>query len=326
MLILNEPVLRAVLRMRDVIDAVEESFRSLSRGEARAPERLRFALPEASAVLLEMPAVMSSRKAGAALGTKLVSVFENNHQKGLDTVQSDYLLLDPDTGVPLALMDGRFITGIRTAATSAVATRHLAAPGQTCLAIYGAGVQGKFHIDAMMQVAEIERVLITSLTEARARELADSAQTRYQVPCEVVAPEQAVAAGILCCCTSSAEPVIKGELLRPGTHVNAVGAYGPDRRELDTETIRRSVVFIDDESAAGREAGDILTPIAEGAIRASHIKGNLSDLVSGKVGGRTAAAEITVFKSSGLAIEDLVTAQLAYETASARGLGVNVDL
>src|SRR5262249_17460715 len=121
MLVLNEAVLRDVLKMPDVIVAVEEGFRSLSRGEARGPGRLRFALPEASAVLLEMPAVTNSRKAGAALGTKIVSVFENNFRKGLETVQSAYLLLDPDTGVPSALMDGKFITGIRTAATSAVA-------------------------------------------------------------------------------------------------------------------------------------------------------------------------------------------------------------
>jgi len=326
MLVLNEAVLREVLQMRDVISAVEEGFKSVARGEARAPERLRFALPEASAVLLEMPAVMSPENADGALGTKIVSVFEGNSRKGLDTVQSAYLLLDPDTGVPLALMDGKFITGIRTAATSAVATRHLAAPGPTRLAIYGAGVQGAFHIDAMMEVAEIERVLITSRTEARARALADSAQTRHKVPCEVVSAEVAAAGGLICACTSSAEPVIKGELLKPGTHVNAVGAYGPDRRELDTETIRRGVVFIDDESAAGKEAGDILTPIAEGAIQASHIKGALSDLVSGKVQGRTSPSDITVFKSSGLAIEDLVTARLAYEAASSRGLGVTVDL
>src|SRR5215471_885069 len=319
MLILNEPVLRAVLRMRDVIDAVEESFRSLSRGEARAPERLRFALPEASAVLLEMPAVMSSRKAGAALGTKIVSVFENNFRKGLETVQSAYLLLDPDTGVPLALMEGKFITGIRTAATSAVATRHLATPGPKRLAVYGAGVQGAFHIDAMMEAAEIERVLITSRTEARARQLADSAHTRHKVPCEVVSAEEAATAGLICACTSSAEPVIKGELLGPGTHVNAVGAYGPDRRELDTETIRRSVVFIDDESAAGREAGEVLIPIAEGATQASHIAGTLSDLVSGRIRGRGTLEEVTVFKSSGLAVEDLVTARLAYSAALEKG-------
>jgi alanine dehydrogenase len=328
MLILNEADLRRALTMNEVIDAVEEGFRSLARGEARAPERMRFALPEESAVLLEMPAAMRSASGDAlsALGTKVVSVFERNSERGLDSVQAAYLLLDANTGAPLSLMEGKFITGIRTAAASAVATKYMAGPGMKRLAIFGAGVQGVFHVEAMMAVAEVDRVLITSRTEARARRLAQSVRSQYKVPCDVVGPEEAVsAANLICTGTTSAVPVIQGDTLKPGTHINAVGAYGPDRRELDTETIRRARVIIDDESAAGREAGEILIPIAEGAITASHVKGTLSDLVSGRVLGRSSPEEVTVFKSSGLAIEDLVTARLAYSAALERGIGTHVD-
>ena len=328
MLILNEPDLRRALTMVDVIRAVEDGFRALARGEARAPERMRFALHEESGVLLEMPAAMRSAKGNAliALGTKIVSVFERNSEKGLDSVQAAYLLLDANTGEPLALMEGKFITGIRTAAASAVATKYMAAPGRKQLAIFGAGVQGRFHIDAMMAVVEVDHILITSRTEDRARRLAESAKSQYAVPCEVVSAAEATsAANLICTCTTSAEPVIRGQGLRPGTHINAVGAYGPDRRELDTETIRRSRVVIDDTSAAGREAGEILIPIAEGAIQASHIAGTLSDLVSGKIQGRGTPEEVTVFKSSGLAVEDLVTARLAYSAASELGIGTQVE-
>ncbi|MFP5263321.1 MAG: ornithine cyclodeaminase family protein [Blastocatellia bacterium] len=331
MLILNESDLRSVLEMSEVIDAVEAGFGSLARGDAVLPERLRLGIPGRRAMLLEMPAFWQSPPAGGqsegerALGSKIVSFFAQNPGRNLDIIQAIYLLLDAETGVPLCVMDGRFITAIRTAATSAVATKHMARRAPARLAIFGAGVQGRFHLEAMMCVAEVERVMIASRAVEKARALCDYVEGACQTACRVATPEEAARnANLICTCTTSPAPLFDGGLLAPGTHVNAVGAFTPTTRELDTEAVRRSRVIIDAEMAAGKEAGEILIPLAEGAIRADHVKGTLGDVVSGKVAGRVSDEEITVFRSCGLAIEDLVTASLAFKKAVASGRGVDV--
>lgn len=329
MLILSESDLRAVLTMRGVIAAVEDGFRALARGYAYVPERLHMNLPARKGVLLEMPAYIGSSDdaAHSALGTKTVTVFEGNAERGLGAVQGVYLLLDVETGAGMSLMEGRFITAIRTAATSAVATKYMASPGKRRLAVFGAGVQARFHIEAMLEVADVERVLIASRSSESANALADHVRKSNDVPCEVVSAERAAAsANLICTCTSSREPLFSGSLIGDGTHINAVGAFTPQTRELDAGTILEARVIIDDVSAAGREAGEILIPISEGAIDASHVKGTLAQVVSGTIAGRESASEITVFKSCGLAIEDLVTARLAYSRAIAAGIGTRVDL
>jgi alanine dehydrogenase len=329
MLILSEADLRNVLTMRDVIDAVESGFRALARGEAQIPERLRLDVPAHNGIVLEMPAYIGSRESVEtdALGTKIVSVFERNAARGLPIVQAVYLLLDSETGAPLSLMEGRFITAIRTAATSAVATKFMATPGTKRLAVFGAGVQAQFHIEAMIAVADVELVMISSRSVKGARALADHVRSVHGISCEVVSLEKAAAtANLICTCTTSPAPLFDGRLLAAGTHINAVGAFTPSTRELDAETVRRARVIIDAESAAGREAGEILLPISEGSIDASHVKGTLAEVILGKVPGRESPSEITLFKSCGLAIEDLVTARLAYSRATAEELGSQVQL
>lgn len=329
MLILSESDLRAVLTMRDVIAAVEDGFRALACGNACVPERLHMNLPTNKGVLLEMPAYIGSSEdtAQGALGTKTVSVFEGNVERDLGVVQGVYLLLDVETGVPLSLMEGGFITAIRTAATSAVATKFMTSPGKKSLAVFGAGVQARFHIEAMLEVVEVERVLIASRSIKTAKALAEHVRKAHDLPCEVASAAQAAAsANLICTCTTSRVPLFNGSLVGDRTHINAVGAFTPQTRELDTETVRRARVIIDDATAAGREAGEILIPISEGAIDPSHVKATLAQLVSGTIAGRESASEITVFKSCGLAIEDLVTARLAYSRAIADGIGIRVDL
>jgi alanine dehydrogenase len=331
MLILSESDLRAVLMMRDCIGAVEAGFRALASGGATVPERLKLDVPARGGVLLEMPAhMLYSRGQGdaqSAMGSKIVSVFEGNAGRDLEIVQAVYVLLDGDTGVPLALMGGRFITALRTAATSALATRLMAAPGRKSLAIFGAGAQARFHADAMMEVGDVKEIFITSRTEEKALALAEQVRAKHGIPCGVVSPEEAIEkANLICTCASASEPLFDGRLLNPGTHINAVGAFTPSTRELDTETVRRSRVIIDAPSAAGREAGEILIPLSEGAIEAGHVKGDLCQLVTGKVSGRESDGEITLFKSCGHAIEDLATARLAYEKATASGVGKEVAL
>jgi ornithine cyclodeaminase/alanine dehydrogenase-like protein (mu-crystallin family) len=334
MLILTEEDLRKVLPMSEVIRTIEEGFLAVSRGEVTTLQRLRVEAPWAGGVMLEMPgslpppgAPRPGELATGALGTKLVTVFPNNSRLGLATVQAFYILLSGASGAPIALMEGRFITAIRTAATSAVATKFMAGPGPKQLAIIGAGVEGGFHIDAMREICQVTRVLIASRSQDRAQALAS--ETRNSLGLEVkiaTATEAASSCNLICTCTTSPTPLFDGRTIQPGTHINAIGAFAPDTRELDTETIRRARVVIDAESAAGREAGEVLTPLAEGAISPSHIKGELADVVSGKIPGRTSPDETTVFKSCGLAIEDLVTARLAYQNAMDRSIGTSVDL
>jgi ornithine cyclodeaminase/alanine dehydrogenase-like protein (mu-crystallin family) len=334
MLILTEADLRGVLPMSEVISAVEQGFVALSRGEVAALERLRVDAPWAGAVMLEMPASLpppalarDGQERMGALGTKLVTVFPGNSSHGLATVQAFYILLSATTGAPLALMEGRFITAIRTAATSAVATKFMAGGGAGQLAIFGAGVEAAFHIEAMREVCDLNRVLIVSRTIERAESLAGDARHRLGLEARTGSAEEAVSSSnLICTCTTSPTPLFDGQMVHPGTHINAVGAFAPDTRELDTETIRRARVVIDANAAAGVEAGEILIPLAEGAIETSHIAGELADVVSGRIQGRTSSQEITVFKSCGLAIEDIVTARLAYENAIDRGVGTLVDL
>lgn len=330
MLILSEADLRSVLNMSEVIDAVERGFHAIARGEAIAPERLRLAVPDRDSVLLHMPSYLGRKvetEEKTALGTKIVGVFPENPRRSLEVVQAVYLLLDPETGVPLSLMEGRFITGIRTAATSAVATRHMATPGPKQLAVFGAGVQARFHIDAMIEVADVARVMIVSRTAQKAHELASLVRELHRLPCEVMSAEEAASqADLICTCTTSPAPLFDGTTIRAGAHINAVGAFTPLNRELDTAVVVRSRVIIDSISAAGQEAGEILIPLAEGAIEASHVKGTLAEVVSGKIPGRESSDQITLFRSCGIAIEDLVTAQLAYQRAVARGIGRQVEM
>jgi len=329
MLILSQADLRSLLETSEVIAAVELGFRAMACGGAVAPERLRFDIPSRDSVLLEMPSHLGGDGdiEQPALGTKIVGVFPQNPKRSLDAIQAVYLLLDAETGLPLALMDGRFLTAIRTAAASAVATKFMASPGPKQMAVFGAGVQARFHIDAMLEVANITRVMIASRTATTANSLAAEASRLHGLACEVVSAEQAASqADLICTCTSSPTPLFDGGIIKAGTHINAVGSFTPLTRELDSEAIRRARVIIDADSAAGQEAGEILIPLAKGEIEARHVKGTLADVVSGKLAGRDSDEEITLFKSCGLAIEDLVTAQLAYERATARGIGRHVEM
>jgi ornithine cyclodeaminase/alanine dehydrogenase len=328
MLVLSHDDLRTLLNMKDVIEAVESGFLALGCSMALAPERLHLNIPTENGVLLEMPSFMGrGHRGGPALGTKIVSVFEGNLARGLDIVQSAYLLLDAETGEPLSLMDGKFITGIRTAATSAVATKFMASPGPKQVAIFGAGVQARFHVAAMVEVAAVDRIIVVSRNEENARELALYAASRFAIPSKTgSAAEAARTSDLICTCTSSGEPIFDGRLIKQGAHINSVGAFTPSTRELDGEAVRRARLIIDDESAAGREAGEILIPLAEGLIGPGHVRGTLAEVVSGKVAGRESVDEITLFKSCGLAIEDLVTARLAYDSAKARNIGAEVSL
>jgi ornithine cyclodeaminase/alanine dehydrogenase-like protein (mu-crystallin family) len=293
--------LHALLPPTDVVDVLEQAFAART---APGPARSHVAVPGGD--LLLMPAA-SAR----GVGVKLVTVAPGNPASGLPLVNGVYVLFSPDTLQPRALLDGAALTGLRTAGVSALATRHLARPDAHRLVVFGAGIQARAHVAAMRAVRPITSVTVVGRTPAGARRLAED--LRAEGIDALVGELDAVGeADIVCTCTTSDRPVLAGRLLPPGVHVNAVGAYRPDARELDTEAVRRGRVVVEDRAAALAEAGDLVLPIREGAIEADAVVADLHELVGGAV-VRGSAEDVTVFKSVGLALEDLAVAAEAVQ-------------
>ena len=321
--LLSRSDMASVLAMHDVIDVVEKGFRTAD-GKDHVPVRLPVRVADRPAVALFMPAYLHGSH---TLGAKVVSAFHDNPSRGLPMIAGFYVLCDGETGRLIALMDATYLTGIRTAAASAVATKYLARKDAKVLGIIGTGVQGRFHVDAITAVRPIERVVAYNRTAERGRAFVEGLQSRG-MSCRLAdtAAECASEADVLAVCTSGKTPLFDGGRVRPGTHVNAVGVFTADSQELDSTLIQRARVFVDTYEGAFEEAGDILVPLRAGDITRDHVLAELAELVPGSKAGRTNREEITVFKSVGYAMEDAVTAKLAYERASAAGTGSVFDL
>jgi ornithine cyclodeaminase len=274
-----------------------------------------------------MPSFLPSPK-GGILAVKLITLFHGNAAVGLESHQGVIVVIGGDRGEPLALIEAASVTALRTAAVSALATRLLARPDSRSLAIVGTGVQAKSHLDAMLAVLPIERVRIWGRTTERARALAATARDRYPIAIEVAATAQAAVrdADVVCTVTAAREPVVHGDWVRPGTHINAVGSSTPGARELDSGVVARAAVFVDSREAALAEAGDLLIPIREGAITREHIRAELSALVAGTATARENRDQVTLFKSLGLAVEDAAAARRIYERALELGAGTRIRL
>ncbi len=292
---------RAALPMGALVDALHEAF---VQG-AEAPLRHRHPLPEGAALLL-MPAWQGR----SALGVKIVTVFPGNGALGLNAVSSSYLLCDGATGKHLAMIDGNEITGRRTAAASALAGRFLARADASHLLIVGSGHVAGMMAEAWSAVRPIERITVWNLRAAGAERLAAELRAQgYNAAASQDLPEAAGAADIVSCATLSQSALIHGAWLRPGTHLDLVGAYMPTMRECDDNAVRQARVFID-TGAALAEAGDIVQPLNDGVIGADHVAGTLFSLCRGEVQGRESADQFTLFKSVGSALEDLAAAAL----------------
>lgn len=324
-LILSRGEVERLLPMPACIGLMRDALASLARGEVIHPLRTVVRVPDSPNVFALMPAYS---RALNALAAKVITVYPGNHGTAVDSHQGAVLLFDGADGSLRAIMDNRPITAIRTAAVSGVATRLLAREEASTLAILGAGVQGNTHIDAMMAVRPFERVVVWSRNAARARALAARAKKRLSARIETAPTAEAAVrdADVVCTVTASREPVLRGAWLRAGAHVNAVGASLPAARELDTEAVRRARVFVDRRESAMNEAGDLLIPMREGAIGADHIVGEIGELLTGAVRARERADEITLFKSLGLAVEDLACAQFLLAAAERERVGTHVDL
>lgn len=326
MLTLSRRDLARVLGPRDVVDALAEAVAAHAAGRSRVPPRAVIPVTD-DGLLLVMPAALGD-DASLALGTKLVTYYGGNRTRGHPTIYASYILMDGATGQPLALLEGTFLTGIRTGAASALAARYLARLEARRVVCFGAGVQAGFQLRCLAAVLPIETVAVVGREPERARAFAAMMGDELGIPVEVAAdPRSAVReADLITCATTAATPVFSGTDLRAGTHVDAVGAFRPDAREVDTETVRRARVVVDTYEGALAEAGDVLIPLHETAVGRGHIVAELAELVTGARPGRTRADEITLFKSVGWALEDLAAARLAYNRAKERAIGTEITL
>jgi ornithine cyclodeaminase/alanine dehydrogenase len=311
--------------MKDCIEAVEEAFRQLSLGNVVQPTRPTIRIPAHRALINAMPAYIGGVE---ALGVKWVGGYLGNPAIGLPVVQALIILNEGTNMSPLAVMNGTYITAVRTGAAAGVATRYLAREDASTAGIIGAGVQAKSQLDAVCTVRPITSARVFDVVPEAAASFAAEMSERLGIHVEPAAtPEEAVRGmDVVCTASTSKTPVVLGEWLKEGAHVNGIGSHSVDARELDTQVIVRSKVVVDTMDAAMAEAGDILTPIEEGAITQEHIHGELGDVVTGKIAGRSGPGEITLFKSQGLAIQDVATAQLVYRAAKERGIGVEAAL
>ena len=259
---------------------------------------------------------------------KVVSLFDGNQARGLARIQAAVLVLEPDTGRPLALLEGATLTALRTAAASGLATHLLARPESRTLALFGAGVQARAHLEAIFAVRQIEQVWVYSRTREKALALVaeSSSQSGLAARFEVAdSPHEAIEhADIICTATTSREPVFADADLPAGTHINAVGSYTPEAREIPPETVARTLVYVDSRAAAWEEAGDLIQPLTAGLISREHVRGEIGEVVLGRAAGRTTREQVTLFKSVGVAVQDAVAARFAIENATRLKLGSTV--
>ena len=320
-LILTQSEVEQLLPMPECIDVMEQALCALARGEMHQPLRVVVHPPDAAGVIAMMPAYRSG--AGPIFGLKAICVFPANAAVGKDAHQGGVFLFSGDTGEPLALMNASAITAIRTAAVSAVATRVLAREDASELAIIGTGVQAHSHLSAMSCVRPIRRARIASRNFEHARKFVAETQAHFDFSIEPVETLEAAVTGaeMIVTATTSREPVVQRNWVAAGTHINAIGTYSPRAREIDTATMLAAKLFVDRRESALNEAGDYLIAANEGAIGPEHICAELGELLLGTAPGRTSPDEITLFKSLGIAIEDLAAAAYLYQKAKDNGAG-----
>lgn len=320
-LVLNAQQIGELLPITECIDLMADALSALARDEVFQPLRTIVRPPGAKGLLGLMPAYRSGDH--GAFGLKAICVFPENPAQGKDAHQGAVTLFSCETGELLALMNASEITAIRTAAVSAVATRLLAREDAVELGIIGAGVQARTHLAALASVRKIRRARVAARTFSHSRKLAEEMQPRFSFPIEPVETnEQAVRdADLIVTATSSLEPVIQRDWISPGAHVNAIGTHSPKSREVDSATMASARIFVDRRESALNESGDYLLAAAEGVVGPESILGEIGELLIGRKSGRTSTSEITLFKSLGLAIEDVACADFLYRKAQQQSVG-----
>ena len=323
--LLTEQQVHSLLPMPDLIAAMESALAKFSAREVLQPVRSVLTVGPTKAYFGLMPAYVP---APASLGAKLVTVFGENHTRDLPSHLATILLLDPETGALQAIMDGRYITEARTAAVSAVSTRFLAKPDASTLAIIGSGVQARSHLEAYQLVRQLKEVRIWSPTPRSREQFVDDMSDQVPVPIVAAASAEAAVRGadLIVLVTSSPTPVIEDHWVSNGAHVVCVGACRPNQQEMPPALVARSRLYVDSKAAALVESGDVVMNIAAKLFDESHVRGEIGELVLGRVDGRRSEDEITVFKSLGMAVEDVVAADLVFRRASESGAGTELTL
>ncbi len=322
-LLLTDREVGDLLPVAACIDVMADALRAVSDGSAQLPLRTILRLPGGANAFGTMPATVAG-----SIGAKIITVFPGNSTTPFDSHVGVVLLFGAEHGELLAIADASSITAIRTSAVSGLATRLLARPDARDLAILGAGVLASPHLDAIRAVREVRRVRVWSRSVDRAQDWADRAGAERGITIEVCDSAQRAVDGadIICTITASRTPVLESSWLAPGVHINAVGASLAHARELDSATVVGSRLFVDRRESTLAESGDFLVPKSEGLITDAHIVAELGDVVAGRAAGRGSASERTVFKSLGLAVEDVAALRYLYDRAKAAGRGTAVEL
>jgi ornithine cyclodeaminase/alanine dehydrogenase-like protein (mu-crystallin family) len=311
--------------MAEAVEAMKAAFAQLSTGRANVPLRTPIEVPDHSGVTLFMPAYLADDD---QMAIKIVSVFADNPAKGLPLIHALVVVVDAATGVPRAVMDGTYLTALRTGAVSGAATDLLARPDARVAAILGAGAQGQTQLEAVCAVRTVEQAWVFDIQSEQAAAYADVMSARLSLPIRVAAsPSEALhAADIVCTATTSSTPVFADSDLKVGVHINAVGAYTPQMQEVPAETVARARVVVDQRASSMAEAGDLIIPINEGRIDQDHIYAELGEIAAGLKPGRAAEDEVTLFKSVGVAVQDVAAAARVLAGAERLELGVEMIL
>lgn len=328
MLALTRSDVQRLVPMPDAIALMKVAFAELSAGKTVSPLRTVIPVPEAPGDALFMPARVAALD---ALGIKVVNVFQQNRERGLPVIHAVVCMIDPETGQPLAIMDGTYLTALRTGAVSGAATDFLARPECSVLAAIGAGAQGATQIAAVCAVRPIERIIAVDRDEAilgrlrenLARDWPDVVDRLETTTDAAAAVRQA---DVICTATTSRTPVFSDADVRPGTHINAVGAFTPEMQELPAETVVRATVVVDATDAVLAEAGDFIIPLNQGLVERAKFERELGMVAAGTAPGRSSRDEITLFKSVGNAVQDVAVGRRAVDRARAEGVGIELDL
>jgi alanine dehydrogenase len=323
--ILSAADVRQALPMSHAVEAIQKAFAQLSTRQADVPLRVSLQIPRHNGVTLFMPGYLAGDD---RMAVKIVSVFNDNPAKGLPLIHALVVVVDPETGAPAAVMDGTYLTALRTGAASGAATSLLARQDSRMAAIFGAGAQARTQLEAVQSVRPIEEAWVYDLDRDQAEGYATEMSRKLSLDVHVASsPSEALRhADVICTATTSKTPVFNDAELKPGTHINAVGAYTPEMQEIPAETVQRSKLVIDHHQASMAEAGDLLIPLNRGLISEDDIYAELGEIAAGLKPGRESPEEITLFKSVGVAVQDVAAANAVLQAAKEMNLGLAVDL
>ncbi|MGH7797661.1 MAG: ornithine cyclodeaminase family protein [Candidatus Binatia bacterium] len=325
MLVLSEKQVQSLINIDELIPVLEQGHIQYSTGKAVMPVRLVVPLPQIQGRITSMPGFLEEDK---ALGMKVVTYFQENPKIGLPAILATIMLFSAETGKMIATMDGSYITAIRTACASAVATKALANADTPVLGILGAGVQARAHIQTLTRVRKIDRIKIYSPSGASAADIKKAMEPAIKISIEVASSAEGAVrnSDLLVTGSTAKEPIVKSDWLKAGVHINAVGSHRPEYREIDGATMARAKIVVDSREAIMAECGDILLALKENSISENDIHAEIGEVLAGTKPGRSSAAEITLYKSVGIAIQDVATANLLYRKALEQRVGTTVGI